>query len=365
MRVYPCVSVFQIVSAMSVDATVTAYFVDAFVLWIPEGLPADAPLPSLSSLSATASTAMLGMYVLRPYFLAVSTSSTASASVLNASTSLVVANWALPSSASVCFPEPSFFPLPLTASSCSSLWSASVGADLVNAVRVSSGTLPRGASAYLGLSGPVEFGPDGLRLWSTFSIFQLSGCSGSTTDASFGCQSIFVGQINRAHSASSAWYASNISTAAVWPSTRSWAMTSLRMAWPWSGVPTASVYQLGVVWEKNDFNAPSVNSVRVAVSLINKYNWMGGADTFYMYPVTDGCDGANAAAVYSSLMTNLPNLTAVVSSTCSGSAIAVTNMLANIRVPYVSASSTSGVLSSSATFPYFIRVVAGDAYQVC
>ena len=71
-----------------------ANFLDTsyMILWVPEGMAMDAPLPALNTLSAaiaagnaaTIATVMSNTFVLRPYFVAAATSVTGSASVLNA-----------------------------------------------------------------------------------------------------------------------------------------------------------------------------------------------------------------------------------------------------------------------------------------
>ncbi len=59
------------------------------ILWVPEGMAIDVPLPALNSLSAagnaaTIATVISNTFVLRPYFVAAATSVIGSASVLNA-----------------------------------------------------------------------------------------------------------------------------------------------------------------------------------------------------------------------------------------------------------------------------------------
>jgi hypothetical protein len=297
-------------------------------------------------------------YVIRPYFApAVATVNNASDLLAQLATAAVT-NTSLPTSVSVCFPSTRFAVIPST---CTTLFGAAAGADTVRAANSA-------ASPYIGMTGPIEFSGDGLRRWSSYGMFRLDNCTDTLQATSFGCAVRWVGALNRSGvSPGSVWTVSPVLESTLFPATASAAFnysvsSSLRTLWPWSTMPTARAFTLGVFLRE----AGMVESRALMLSIAeqNALNSLGSGDFWDWVSIVGGCSSATAAAVIPAFLASAPNLTAVLSCSCSAVDLVGAPLVAPIKIPWLSASSTSTYLSSAATYPWYLRMVASDVFQV-
>jgi ABC-type branched-subunit amino acid transport system substrate-binding protein len=94
----------------------------------------------------------------------------------------------------------------------------------------------------------------------------------------------------------------------------------------------------------------------------NSLNLLGGGDTIFL--AVTALDAGSALNSFSAVAQIVAaNVTVVLSSTSSDSAAAAATMLARYNIPMISASSTAGLLSSSTSYPFFVRLVASDFFQ--
>jgi hypothetical protein len=138
---------------------------------------------------------------------------------------------------------------------------------------------------------------------------------------------------------------------------------------PQARLPTVVAVRLGVLLPSALFGSPRVGVVQAIRELNDKDDSVADEllpNTKLLFAIKDSaCDASVSLAAASFLTGNAfhgEGVSAIIGADCSGASVTAAQVAGGTRVPIISGSSTSPVLSDGIAFPYFLRTIPSDAF---